>query len=360
MNDPVRMHYEMHPYPHFSYFASVRTCDTYALNLETLWAYANGSFLPPDGQRILLAGCGSFSPYPTSLANPRAEIVALDLSRANLRRARTHALLHGRRNIEYIQGDLLNETTAPGPFSFIDAYGVLHHLPQPAAGLRALERRLAPGGIIRIMVYSRQARREEESIRRALRLLGVHDLNGLHDLAQRAKKGSRFADYLTTAPEARHPSGLADALLHPRVVTFSVDTLLQLCAGAGLRPLLFAHSGALSDIAGELERLRAMEQEGTLGTNFTLYLVRASHETPATRDYKLLVLNPALKRSVGRLQAGTCVVAPKLGRPNPPLDRRARTFLRSFLTPRPVAGLNRDELKMAEIFRQGLFLVPLR
>ena len=359
MNDPVRMHYEMHPYPYFSYLASVRTCDTYALNLDALWAFANGSHPPPGNRRILLAGCGSFSPYPTSLANPDAQIVALDLSRANLRRARIHALLHGRRNIDYVQGDLLNATTAPGPFSFIDAYGVLHHLADPLAGLKALERRLATGGIIRIMVYSRQARQEEESIRRALRLLGVRDMNGLRRLTKRVKKGSRFAAYLETAPEARHPSGLADALLHPRVITFTLESLLQLCSDAGLRPLLFAHPGA-SDAAEELERLWGMEREGTLSSNFTLYLVRTGHHTPAPGELSKLVLNPALKSSIGVLQAGKTMIAPKLGKPNPPLDRRARAFLRTFSTARTIVELDSQERKMAELFRQALFLVAIR
>lgn len=360
MNDPVRMHYEMHPYPYFSYLASVRTCDTYALNLDALWAFANGSHPPPGNRRILLAGCGSFSPYPTSLANPDAQIVALDLSRANLRRARIHALLHGRRNIDYVQGDLLNSTTAPGPFSFIDAYGVLHHLADPLAGLKALEWRLAMGGVIRIMVYSRQARQEEESIRRALRLLGVKDMNGLRRLTKRVKKGSRFAAYLETATEARDPSGLADALLHPRVVTFTVDRLLQLCSHAGLRPLLFAHPGAAPDTAEEVERLRGMEREGTLSSNFTLYLVRSGHHTPAPVELSRLMINLALRSSIGVLQTGKTIIAAKLGRPNPPLDRRARAFLRTFSTARTIVELDSQERKMAELFRQALFLVAIR
>lgn len=359
MNEAVRFHYETHPYPHFGYGASVRACDTYALNLETLWAKGNGELPPPGGQRILLAGCGSFSPYPTSVANPRADIVALDLSQANLRRARIHSLLHGRRNIRYLQGDLLDHATAPGPFSFIDSFGVLHHLEEPLAGLKALERRLAPGGIIRIMVYSRHGRREEESIRRALRLLGVHNMDGLRRLARLAKKGSRFATYLSTAPEASHASGLADALLHPRVTTFSINTLLDLCAGAGLQPLLFAHAGAVSTVAEEVRRLRQAERENTLCSNFSLYLGRAG-DAPPLPDPGRLLLNPVLKSSVSRLQFGTVRISPKLGRPNPPLDSNARAFLRRFVTPQPMGRLTREELQRSQIFQDALFLMAIR
>lgn len=358
MNEEIRMHYELHPYPHFSYCASVRTCDTYALNVEALWARANRSF-PPGSQRILLAGCGSFSPYPTSLANPGARIVALDLSAANLRRARIHSLLHGRRNIDYLQGDLLDENAVPGPFSFIDCYGVLHHLDQPLEGLKALERRLAPGGIMRIMVYSRHARREEESIRRALRLLRVRDVATLCSMTRRAKKGSRFDGYLRSSPEAGHSSGLADALLHPRVTTFTIDALLRLCADAGLEPLFFAHPGAAATVAEEVLRLREAEREGTLSTNFTVYLIRTGSRLLEKSRRGHLLLNPALKSCLGRLQVGTVRIPPKLGMPNPPLDRPARAFLRRFITPQPIDGLSRDDMRKAEVFREAMFLVTL-
>ena len=81
MSEAVRHHYEEYPYPSYSLVASVRRCDTYALNLEAIWARFNGSLPPTEARRILIAGCGSFSPYPFAVANPRIPITALDLSR---------------------------------------------------------------------------------------------------------------------------------------------------------------------------------------------------------------------------------------------------------------------------------------
>ena len=361
MTDHVRVHYETHPYPYFSYLASVRACDTYALNIESIWARANGT-LPPAGRlRALLAGCGSFSPYPASLANPDAEVVALDLSEANLRRARIHAMLHGCRNISFRQGDLLDPGAAPGPFAFIDAFGVLHHLCDPEAGLRALERRLAPGGVIRIMVYSRQGRREEESIRRALRLLGVNDIKAVRRLAKKAGKTSRFGNYLRTSPEAHHPAELADALLHPQVTTYRVDELPSLISGAGLQPLFFAHRGALADVRDEVDRLRRLEQEDSIDFNFIAYLGR----TPPERFGEVpaggrLLLNPVLQACVRRLLPGSIEISPRLGFKNPVLDRHARAFLRTFVAPRPFSDLDATERLEAERFLLAMFLVAIR
>ena len=88
MSDPVQTHYQSYPYPHYPLIASVRRCDTYALNLEALWARFNRSLPPPEAKRILIAGCGTFAPYPWAVANPDVPIIALDLSERSLRRAR--------------------------------------------------------------------------------------------------------------------------------------------------------------------------------------------------------------------------------------------------------------------------------
>ncbi len=155
----VTAHYERYVYPQFPLLSSVKKADTYALNLESLWARFNGEKPGSQDQQILLAGCGSFSPYPTAVANPNAKITALDLSRANLRRARFHTLLHGYFNVDFIAGDL-GESPNFLPhhsFHFIDCYGVLHHIPDISAALQAIHRLLKPGAMVRMMVYSHGA-----------------------------------------------------------------------------------------------------------------------------------------------------------------------------------------------------------
>ena len=360
MNQELRQHYERYPYPRYPYLASVRRCDTYALNLETLWARFNGR-LPGSGpRRVLLAGCGTFSAYPASLANPDAEITALDLSTAALRRGRIHALLHGRCNISWQQGDILDPAAAPGPFQFIDSFGVIHHLEDPLAGLMALERRLSPGGILRLMVYSRQARQGAESIRRAFRMLGIRDVASAKRLMARSREGSRFHDYLAGSVEAGFDEGIADAFLHPRATTFSIDGLMEMIAGTGLQPLLFAHGGALPEVKAEVERLRRCEAEGEGEGNFILYLGRGVAGGVGPEDDAMLLLNPALARETGGFSIRPRRVSPKLGMENPVLDARGRKFLRRFLKPRPVAGLSPEERSYLRPFLDAMFLVAFR
>lgn len=360
MSEAVRRHYEEYPYPHYPLIASVRRSDTFALNLDALWARFNGALIPDRNKRILIAGCGSFAPYPFSIANPHAAITALDLSKRSIQRARWHCLLHGRRSISFLSGDLMDSGISPGPFTLIDAYGVLHHLDNPLEGLRALAARLDQGGIMRVMVYSRYARREEESIRRAFRLLGVHDTSAARHLIARAATGSRLKRFSSISPEARFEAGLADALLHPRVHTYRIDQLMELIDSSGLQPLLFAHSHALEDVHEEVNRIRHMEAEQESPGNFVVFLGRSVSGPCQKKNGSLLMLNPCLRDSIGLFRLSRPPIPARLGHPSPHLGWSERRFLRRFLKPVPWDCLSREAQSAADIYTKALFLLQYR
>lgn len=360
MNEELRRHYERWVYPRYPLMASVRPGDTYALNLDTLYARFNGVLPPASARRILLAGCGSFSPYPTSVANPGVPITALDLSAANLRRARLHCLLHGRFGIAFERGDILDPAAASGEYGFIDSFGVIHHLPDPLQGLRALERRLAPGGILRLMVYSRGARRGAESIRTALRMLKIGDVATVKGLMRRAPAGSRFRQYLDASGEAAFDAGIADAFLHPRTRTYRIDQFMALVGESGLTPFLFAHAGALPAVSEEVARLRRLEGGGEETPNFILYLGRQPMGGIGLSPDACLMLNPALRTAVSPLSLAPVVVPPRLGRPNPRLGLAEKRFLRRFVAPVSVAALSPGERERARPFLDALFLAAFR
>lgn len=357
MSEAVHRHYEEYPYPSYPLAASVRRCDTYALNLDALWARFNGRLPQPEAKRILIAGCGSFSPYPFAVANPGIPITALDLSRRSLQRARLHCLLHGRLNVTFTAGNLVDPKVVDGKFGLIDAYGVLHHLENPLEGLKSLAEKLVDGGILRIMVYSRYARREEESIRRAFRLLKIRDIKAVRRLIYQAKPGSRLSRFAATSSEITSVSGLADALLHPCVHTFRIDQCMELAEGSGLQPLLFAHSDALEDVHAEIRRIRMLETAGRSPGNFVLYLGRKSCRSgPAIHD-SLLMLNPCLRGSVGLLDFRTLRVIPRLGHRTPLIGYRERRFLRQFANAVPWKTLPASVQTAAGVYLKALFLL---
>jgi len=358
MPESVRRHYQLYPYPNYPLVASVRTGDTYANNLRALWARFNGELPPENARKILIAGCGSFAPYPFAVANPDAAVTALDLSRKSVRRARLHCLLHGITGVNFTVGDLLQPELAPGPFGLIDAYGVLHHLADPAAGLKALAKRLVPGGIVRLMVYSRYTRREEESIRRALRLLKIREPAQVLDLVQRSKPDSRLRQFFELSDEVGFTSGLADALLHPLVHTYRIESLLDLVRESGLEPLLFAHRGALPEVAREVERIAGLEAQRTSPGNFVLYL--GQKVKGPCRDGGTFLINPCLKKAAAFFRLGALRIQGRLGQPVEPLDAAGRRFLRRFRRPVAAAELSPRELALASRFADHLVLLRYR
>ncbi|HIJ94324.1 MAG TPA: methyltransferase domain-containing protein [Desulfuromonadales bacterium] len=356
----VTGHYERHPYPHYPLLASIKRHDTYAMNLTALWGRFNGEILPERRGRILLSGCGAFAPYPMSLSNPKAEITGVDLARNNLRRARLHCLLHARFNVKLLQGDFLDPTVTPGPYHFIEAFGVLHHLDDPAAGMRSLEQRLLPGGILRVMVYGHYARQEAESVRRALRLLKVRDVPTIKRMIKRSEPESRLRSYIDSSWEARTDSGLADLFLHPNVKSYRIEEFMELVADSGLKPLLFTHRDAVADPAEEIQRLRGLDHLRETRANIICYLGRDCNGSAPVSPHSRLLLNPALREAVSPFTLGSPRPIDRLGHENQRLDRQTRRFLRRFVTPLPEAALTAAERALAERFVTELFLVRLR
>ena len=102
----------------------------------------------------------------------QGSVTWLDRSAASLKIAQARAAARGLSNIVWEQRSLLElPGSGLGPFDYIDCCGVLHHLPDPAEGLRALLSVLAPGGGLGLMVYAPHGRTGVYMLQDALRLL---------------------------------------------------------------------------------------------------------------------------------------------------------------------------------------------
>jgi len=128
------------------------------------------------------------------------------------------------------------------PFDYIDCCGVLHHLPDPAAGLQALLSVLAPGGGLGLMVYAPHGRTGVYMLQDALRRLAPPEESPAArlDVARRVmrnlpdsawlKRNNYFGDHIEGGD-----AGLYDLLLNPRDRAYDVPALHALLGTAGLR-----------------------------------------------------------------------------------------------------------------------------
>ena len=197
--------------------------------------------------RALIAGGGT-GDATVMLAQQMARegragsVTWLDRSAAALKIAQARAAARGLGNIVWQQRSLLDlPGSGLGPFDYIDCCGVLHHLPDPAAGVRALLSVLAPGGGLGLMVYAPHGRTGVYMLQDALRLLAPAQ----DKPAERLDMAKRVMRHLPETAWLRRngflddhvnggDAGLYDLLLNPRDRAFTVRELHALLAGEGL------------------------------------------------------------------------------------------------------------------------------
>ncbi|MBI3929448.1 MAG: class I SAM-dependent methyltransferase [Armatimonadetes bacterium] len=233
----VRSMYELFPYPS-------RSRGTVAdIHPYLMLAYPSGPPLahPPT---ILDAGCGTgMAALGTALCNPDAEVVAVDLNRAALSRVREEARELGIRNLEVREVNLVTLEGLPVPeggYDVIFSSGVLHHLPDPARGLRLLAGVLAPGGVLRVMVYNKFGRHSLYRFVEAMdRIEPDRD-----EPSRRLSTARRLMAALRPGGPVTQPPWedaltvddveFVDRYLHPHDIGFTVASFFELVERAGL------------------------------------------------------------------------------------------------------------------------------
>jgi SAM-dependent methyltransferase len=228
VHDPVtaavRAQYEEHPYPR--------------------WLTLHRPEPSPDTtpRRALVAGCGTgLSAIRLAFHHPAWSIDALDISLPSLGYAMRKANELGVQNIRFLHADLRDVSET---YDHIESVGVLHHLPDPTAGLRALRNQLAPGGEMVVGVYSKRARAslarlgelagDGSDIRRArARLLSSLDENEIAEVED--------LDFF----ELGH---FRDTLYHAHEIELTPLDLDAMIRAAGLRFLGFEGHGDERDL----------------------------------------------------------------------------------------------------------------
>lgn len=188
--------------------------------------------------RALVPGCGTGKTV-ISLARQLkdiegARVVAMDISKASLGILNKAISFFGLNNVIVHHESLLDLSPAKhGTFDFISCTGVLHHLDDPTAGLKALNSVLKDDGGMSIMVYGKYGRLGVTHMQKTLRDLFPPDLS-THDKLNATKK------ILDTLPETnafKHNEkiitdhvtmgdvGLFDVLLHSKEFTYDMRDL---------------------------------------------------------------------------------------------------------------------------------------
>ena len=231
----VKQQYEKYPYPPLPLLALPARGQGQRLSYETGMKLTGmlGDNLHKE-KRILVAGAGTLEALVVAQAHPYAkEIVAVDLSAKSIQRlkqrvswARANDLCRFRwgkklgalPRMHFAVADLMCWQPDES-FDYIIASNMLHHVEHPAALLHRLSEWLAPGGLMRIVTYSKQSRLWLRWVGQWLRLHGITPesevvkKNAWRVIKQLPQKHP-IRQCFETHTENQQAHGIVDAFLH--------------------------------------------------------------------------------------------------------------------------------------------------
>jgi SAM-dependent methyltransferase len=270
-----------------------------AVNFYTYWPNQNYR----NDLHILIAGCGTNAAARYAFYHPNATVVGIDFSSASLEHERYLKEKHGLNNLTLRQGYLEEVHTLGQDFDFIEVSGVLHHLPDPLLGLKALGRVLRPDGTIAIMVYGQYGRTGVYMLQEMFRLMALgqseDDLAIVKKTLAAIPKRHIIHDYLGRAGDVKYDAGLVDTFLHRQDRAYTVAGCLDLVRQAGMSfmnwwdNILYYPEGQLASNDYLYQKVATLSDEkiwnfmelynGTLGQ----HCFCVCHPERSRRDYKI-------------------------------------------------------------------------
>ncbi len=191
-----------------------------------------------EDQSILIAGCGTSQAAKHALRWPGAQVTGIDVSATSVQCTANLKQKYNLKNLDVRQLPVERVNELQTSFDQIVCTGVLHHLADPDAGLRALRNILKPDGVMHLMVYAPYGRAGIYMLQDFCRRIGINanddDITDLITALGSLPPGHPLENLLHEAPDFRHAAALADALLHPQDRAYSVPQLFDFLEKAGI------------------------------------------------------------------------------------------------------------------------------
>ena len=187
---------------------------------------------------ILVAGCGTNQAAVFAYTNRAAKVVAVDISQPSLDHEQYLKDKHGLKNLELHRLPIEELPTLGLDFDLVVSTGVLHHLADPLAGMKALADCVRRDGAIAVMLYAKYGRIGVELLQSVFRDLGLRQddasVRMVNETISVLPADHPVRSYFKIAPDLQYDAGLVDTFLHGRDRDYTVDDCLDLVTSAGL------------------------------------------------------------------------------------------------------------------------------
>lgn len=221
-----------------------------------------------EDQSVLIAGCGTSQAAKHALRWPAAKVTGIDCSATSVLRTEELKKKYDLRNLEVHWLPLERVSDLGMSFDQIVCTGVLHHLADPDAGLKALRGVLKPDGAMHLMVYAPYGRAGIYMLQDFCRRIGIRatdaDIRDLKGALSALPPGHPLESLMTQAPDFRHEAAIADALLHPQDRAYSVPQLFDFIEKAGLTFGRWVRQAPYSIYCGALAKIPQATQVACL------------------------------------------------------------------------------------------------
>ena len=187
---------------------------------------------------ILIAGCGTNQAAVFAHTNPDARVVAVDVSQPSLDHEQYLKDKHGLWNLELRLLPIEELPTLGRDFDLVVSTGVLHHMAEPLAGMKALAQCLRPEGVVAVMLYAKYGRLGVELLETVFRDLRLEQddasVRVVRETISLLPATHPALSYLKLEGNAQYDAVLVDTFLHGRARNYTVDDCLDLVGSAGL------------------------------------------------------------------------------------------------------------------------------
>ena len=280
----VQQLYNTYPFPPDPLMDEPPSGYNWRWHYQSSYNFCTGIKPTKEKIRILDAGCGTGSGTEyLMLHNPSAEIIAIDISEKALETAQKRIEKSGilqefQGTITFQQMPLETAVSLEGTFDLINCVGVLHHLPDPNAGIKALAEKLAVGGIMHIFVYGELGRWEIQLMQKAIAILqgekrgdyvdgvkvGREIFASLPENNRLVKREKERWEW-----ENKRDESFADMYVHPCETDYNIDTLFEFINHSGLEFVGFSNPdiwqierllGDQPDLMARAEKLEDQER----------------------------------------------------------------------------------------------------